>query len=143
MSFIDMAHSHVQRMLREGMELDTVVQDNDGDYPFRAGTAMYYVSVGNHGHMVKVWSHAVYGLKRSKAVLREVNSTNERLTHGRAYLQAGHLVVEALVPVQFLTPAYLAAVCEEVGRTADRVGQLLATVHNGTLCFADAIEAAG
>lgn len=143
MAYFDMAHSHVQRLLREGMELAEVVQDGDGDYPFRHGTAMYYLSVGASGHMAKIWSHAVYGLKRSKAVLREINSTNERMIHGRAFLQGGHLVVEAYVPIQCLPADYLAAVCEEIGRTADGVGQLLAAVHGGTMSIADEIDAVG
>ena len=135
-----MAHSHVQRMLREGMELDTVEQDSDGDYPFRHGTAMYYLSVGRGGHLLKIWSHAAYGVKPTKSVLREVNSTNEMLIHCRAYMTGETLVVEAFVPIESLIPGYLVAVCHEVGCTADRVGQLLAAVHGGHVAFEDETE---
>jgi hypothetical protein len=138
-----MAHSHVQRMLREAMELDEVKQDDDGDYPFRHGTAMYYLSVGRGGHLVRIWSYAVHGLKHKGPVLREVNEANEQLTHARAYLRAGTLVVEAIIPIQPLVPAYLAAVCEEVGETADRVGHLMAAVHGGVGAFDFESEDAG
>ncbi len=135
-----MAHSHVQRMLREGMELETVEQDRDGDYPFRHGTAMYYLSVGRGGHLLKIWSYAAYGVKPTKAVLREVNSTNEQLMHCRAYMSGESLVIEAFVPIESLVPGYLVAVCHEVGCTADRVGQLLAAVHGGHVAFEDETE---
>ena len=135
-----MAHSHVQRMLREGMELDEVSQDRDGDYPFRHGTAMYYLSVGRGGHLLRIWSAAAYGVKPTKPVLREVNSTNERLVHSRAYMSDETLMVEAIVPIEPLVPGYLVAVCHEVGCTADRVGQLLAAVHGGQVSFDEECE---
>jgi len=59
LSYTQMAHCHLQRMLREGMELAEVQQDSDGDYPLRHGTAVYYLSVGPGGHMVKIWSNVV------------------------------------------------------------------------------------
>ena len=124
------------------MELDEVRQDCDGDYPFRHGTAMYYLSVGRGGHLLKIWSHAAYGVKPTKPVLREVNSTNERLMHCRAYMSGETLMVEAFVPIEPLVPAYLTAVCHEVGCTADRVGQLLAAVHGGQVVYADESEEA-
>lgn len=142
MSYVQMAHSHVQRMLREGMELDEIRQDCDGDYPFRHGTAMYYLSVGRGGHMVKVWSSCVFGLKGTAAVLREINATNARLMHCRMFLSGTTLQVEAFVPIIGLVPAYLVAVCSEVGETADSVGQLMAAVHGGSVCFDDEVETA-
>ena len=42
MAFVDMAHSHVQRLLREACEVDEVKQDEDGDYAFRHGTAAWF-----------------------------------------------------------------------------------------------------
>jgi hypothetical protein len=130
-------------MLCEGMELEEVKQDCDGDYPFRHGTAVYYLSVGRGGHLVKIWSHAVYGLKDTAPVLREINETNERLMHCRAYLSGGHLVLEAVLPIEPLTPDYLVAVCHEIGETADRVGQLMAAVHGGIVALDLESEDAG
>jgi hypothetical protein len=135
-----MAHSHVQRMLREAFELDELEQDGDGDYPFRHGTAMYYLTVLRGGHLVKVWSYAVSGLRPTAPVLREVNDLNARLLHSRAFLCGGHLQLEAFLPIESLVPGYLAAVCLELGRAADEVGQLLAAVHGGQVCFAGETE---
>jgi hypothetical protein len=142
LSYTQMAHSHVQRMLREGMELEEVKQDCDGDYPFRHGTAMYFLSVGRDGHMVKIWSHAVFGLKATAPVLREINETNERLMHCRAYISGGLLVIEAVLPIEPLVPGYLVAVCTEVGEAADRIGHLMAAVHGGIVAADFESEAA-
>lgn len=85
-SYMAMAHSHVQRMLREGLELESIEKDCGGAYRFRHGAAVYYLSVGRGGHLLKIWSQAAYGVKPTKSVLREVNSANERLMHCRAYM---------------------------------------------------------
>lgn len=94
--------------------------------------------------LARIWSNAVYGVKEKGAVLREVNSTNQSLYHGRAFVQNSTLVIEAYLPIDPLEPAFLAAVCCEIGSTADRLGQLVATVHGGSVMFdGEDIEAAG
>lgn len=144
MAYEDMARSHVRQLLRDGMELDEVVMDADGDFPFRHGTAMYYVSTAFGGRMARIWSHAVHGVTTKGPVLREVNSANEALLHSRVFIHGSTLVVEAYLPVESLEPAYLAGVCVEIGRTADQIGQLVSTVHGGSVTFDTAdIEAAG
>jgi hypothetical protein len=135
-----MAHSHVQRMLREGMGIEDVLQDGDGDYPFRQGTALYYLSVGHGGHLLRIWSAAAYGVQPTKPVLREVNATNQGAMHCHAFMAGTTLMIEAFVPIESLMPAYLAAVCQEVGSTADHVGQLLAAVHGGQVACAEETE---
>ncbi len=142
MGYEEMAHSHVQRLLREGMGLDELVQDREGDYPFRHGTAMYYLSVVHGGHMVKIWSYCVFGLKATAPVLREINAANARLVHCRMFLCGSTLEVEAFLPIELLVPGYLVAVCAEVGETADSIGQLMAAVHGGSVCFDDEVETA-
>ena len=142
MSYLQMAHSHLQRMLREGMELEEIHQDCDGDYPFRHGTAAYYLSVTGGGHMVKIWSNVVLGLKGTVSVLREINATNEGLVHCRMFLAGTTLQIEAFLPIEPLVPGYLTAVCHELGETADNVGQLMAAVHGGCIAFDDEMEAA-
>ncbi len=43
--------------------------------------------------------------------------------------------MEAYLPIESLEPGYLAGVCFEVGRTADQLGQLVSTVHGGSVTF--------
>ena len=89
---------------------------------------------------IQIWSHAAFGVRPTKSVLREVNSTNELLMHARAYMMGETLVVEAFVPIESLIAGYLAAVCHELGCTADRVGSLLAAVHGGLVAYDDETE---
>ncbi len=144
MSYEDMARSHVECLLREGMGLEEVIRDPDGDFPFRRGTASYYLSVLPGGHTVRLWSYVVVGLRSTVAVLREVNTVNARLVHSRLYLDRDRLMLEAVLPVEPLQADYLLAVCFEIGEVADSVGQLMAAVHGGSVFFDDAeVETAG
>ena len=137
MAYVDMARSHGERLLREGFDLLDVARDADGDYPFRHGAAAYFVSVHATGRAVRIWSPAVRGIKATAAVLREVNATNARLVHARAYVESAALYVESILPVEELTEEYLVRACQEVGSTADRLGSLLAAVHGGCVWFAE------
>jgi hypothetical protein len=131
MAFVDMARSHVERMLREGMDLEQVVTDSDGDFPFRHRSAAYWLSLSPSGHMVRVWSRAVDGVRPTAALLREVNDLNTRLLHSRAYVERGAVWIEAALPVRPLEADYLAAVCYEIGDAADTIGPMIVAVHGG------------
>jgi hypothetical protein len=141
MAFVDMARSHVERMLREGFELERVVTDGDGDWPFRHRSAAYWLTLSPTGHLVRAWSRVVEGVKPTAGLLREVNDANSRLLHSRAYVERGVVWLEAVLPVQPLEADYLAAVCSEIGCTADALGPLLAAVHGGWVpCLDEDVE---
>ena len=131
LSYEDMARSHVKELVREAFELETVVVDPDGDLPFPCGTAMFYLSVVGEGRLLRVWSRAVAGIKVSKAVLEEVNEVNAGMTVARTWVTGSEVWVEGCLPVQTLRPCDVAALCHEVGTTADRMGSMLAAVFGG------------
>jgi len=135
MAYADLARSHVKECLREAFELSSLVVDDDGDLPFQAGTALYYVSVDPEGRRARVWSIAVRGVKVSAAVLRELNEASRALELSRVYAVSDGVVVEGTVTVDGLTATELRALCVEVGDTADRLGQLVATVHGGEVAL--------
>ena len=56
--------SHVERCLQDIWDTPDLVIDDDGDYPYRRGTAMCWVSPFD-GPVpgVRVFAHAAYGLK--------------------------------------------------------------------------------
>lgn len=137
MAYVDLARSHVKECLREAFELSNVNVDCDGDVPFVHGTAIYYVTVRTDGRRVKVWAHAVSGLKQTASLLREVNEVNMGLELSRAYLLRDLLVVEGVLPVEGLIPADLRDLCLEVGSTADDVGEMVSTVHGGIVARPD------
>lgn len=131
MAYADLARSHVKECLREAFELETVHADDDGDFPFPFGTAVFFVSVRQDGQQVKVWSPAVTGLKPTAAVLREVNEVNTHLEQGRAYLKHGQLMIEGVLAVDSLTPDLIRELAVVIGSTADSVGQMVSAVHGG------------
>lgn len=137
MALIDLARSHVKECLREAFELSQVVVDHDGDLPFRAGTAAYFVSVRPDGQKVRAWSMVVRGIKVNAAVLREINEVNAGLETCRMFAVNDRVIVEGILPVDGLTPETLQELCLEVGVTADQVGQMMAAVHGGQLWFDD------
>ena len=136
-----MARSHVKELVREAFELEEVVVDEDGDLPFPCGTAMFYASVVCGGRVLRVWSQAVGGLRVTKPVLREINEVNRGLIFARISATETAVWVEGRLPVETLRPHDVGFLCSEVGRTADRVGSMLAAVHGGRVAFPDAAEA--
>lgn len=143
LSYVDLARSHVKECLREAFCLEELVVDDDGDVPFVWGTALYFVTVSTDGQMVKVWAHAVLGLKVTPAVLREVNEVNRGLLLTRAYTRRKRLVVEGVLPVDGLTVDGLLELCREVGTTADEVGQMVSAVHGGEVLRPDGGQGRG
>lgn len=136
-----MARSHVKELVREAFELAEVVVDGDGDLPFPCGTAMFYISVVQDGRLVRVWSRAVSGVKVDKAVLREVDDMNGELVLARVFTSGASVMVEGCLPLEPLRAKDLAALCFEVGTTADKLGSMLAAVHGGSVAFPEGCDA--
>ena len=131
MSYLEMARSHVKELAREAFDLTEVVVDRDGDLPFPYGTAVLHISVVADGRLVRAWSRAVEGVAVTKPVLREVNDVNASLVLARTWVDGHAVMVEGCLPVEPLRARDLKALVHEVGRTADRLGTMLATVHGG------------
>ena len=137
MAYTDLARSHVRECVRDAFGLSELVEDADGDLPFRHGTAAYYVTLRKDGQRVKAWSWAVREVKATAPLLRELNEVNGELELARIFWRSRAVVVEGVLPVDDLTPERLRELCVEVGQTADRVGQVLAAVYGGEVAFAD------
>jgi hypothetical protein len=136
-AYVDMARSHVKQLAREALGLADVLEDCDGDLPFRHGTAAVFVTVRTDGQRFKVWSRAVSGLKPTVAVLREVNDANLSLETARVVVRGDGVFVEGVLPVESGTPAGFRALYDEVAGLADRLGSMLVAVHGGATWFSD------
>jgi len=132
-----MARSHVKALVREGMGLTELIEDHDGDLPFRRGSAAYFISTRLDGQKLKVWSCAVSDVKATVAVLREINDANLELESARVIARGDNVYVEGTLPVESTTAADLVALCHEVATTADDLGSMLAAVHGGTTWFSE------
>jgi hypothetical protein len=137
MAYVDLARSHVKELVRQGMGLTELVEDCDGDLPFRRGTAAYFISTRLDGAKLRVWSRAVGEIKPTVAVLREVNAANAGLETARVIVRSDDVYVEGVLPIDTCTAEQLADLCLEVGVSADELGSLIAAVHGGTTWFSD------
>jgi hypothetical protein len=124
--------SHVERCLQDEWGCCQVTVDEDGDYPFRAGTAACWVSVlETEPIMVRVSAQAAYGLRQSAKLLAELNAIQLSALSASIGLADDTVVVsQTLSPIGLSGPA-LAQAIHAVGGVASDVGLLLAGMFGG------------
>jgi len=128
--------SHVELLLQREWDVCRVLSDEDGDVPYRHGTAACYVSVLDlDPPMVRVFAHAAYGLKPTLKVLREINEIQGRSVSARVELRRDVVVVSQTFSPIGLTQPVLAQAMDAVGSVADDVGTLLAAMFDGATPF--------
>jgi hypothetical protein len=118
-----MLESHVRAYLKEIWQVDDVTADDDGDYCYRWGTAVCWVSPRSvDGFDVRVFGYAVQEVKPSAKLLAELNDLNQRLRHARVFVERGGRLPRAVAAVRHLHPVD-GAVAQPVGVAAQgRVG---------------------
>ena len=128
--------SHVELLLQEEWGACRVLSDEDGDFPFRHGTAACYVSVlDTEPPMVRVFAHAAYGLKPTLKVFRELNEIQHRTLTARVELRRDVVVVSQTLSPVGLTRPVLAQAMDAVATVADDIGTLLAVMFDGATPF--------
>ena len=128
--------SHVERCLQDIWDVHDLVIDDDGDYPYRHGTAMCWVSpFAGPVPGVRVFAHAAQQLKPSAKLLREVNDLNVRSVWARVAFQSGVVRVSAELHWAAVDRLALEQAARAVGEVADDIGALLATVYGGHTPF--------
>ncbi len=124
--------AHVLLCLQDVWEQCRVVTDDDGDAPFRTGTAACWVSVVDGDPLlVRVWAHAAFGLRPTPAVLREINDVNRRSRTAGVFWSDGVVVVQQVLHADGVDKATLGHACNAVSTVANDVGLMLAAVHGG------------
>ncbi|MHB8340642.1 MAG: T3SS (YopN, CesT) and YbjN peptide-binding chaperone 1 [Mycobacteriales bacterium] len=133
---LDLVHAYVTSLLREWFDLSEVVRDVDGDYPFRYGTATYYVRVlDQEPAVVRVFSVAVREVAVTADLLRELNDVNASIAFARVCVSGGLVWVEAELWADAMDAFALGMACERIGELADRIGPSLAAVYGGSTHF--------
>lgn len=128
--------SHVELLLQREWNLCRVAADDDGDFPFRRGTAACYVSVlGTDPPMVRVFAHAAFGVKPTLKLLREINDVQHRALSARVELCNDVVVVSQTLSPIGLTQPVLAQALDAVGTVADDIGPLFAAMFDGRTPF--------
>jgi hypothetical protein len=124
--------SHVERLLQDVWRVCRVESDDEGDYPFRDGTAAGWVSVlDSEPILVRIFAHAARGVKPSLKLLAELNEIQRRALSAAVMLHDDVVIVQQTIsPIELSAPA-LAQALQAVGGVADDIGILLASMFNG------------
>lgn len=136
MSELMWIRSHVELLLQREWDACRVTADGDGDFPFRSGTALCWVSVlETEPIMVRVFAHAAYGLKPTGKLLRELNEIEGRCLSAHVRLADETVVVSQTISPIGLTQPVLAQAMSAVSGVAADIGSLLAAMFGGSTPF--------
>ena len=124
--------SHVERCLEDYWGAYPLIVDDDGDYPFRCGTACCFVSiVYGDPHVIRVWAFAARVPRRSLKFLAELNEINQRARSLNVYWDGESVIVEQTIHAGGLSEETLKDACRSVGSASDDIGILLAAMFGG------------
>ena len=143
MSKTDMVRAYAESLLKQILNVDVVSRDQDGDYPVRYKSALYYVRVDAGSDdlpVVQVFAIALAQIARSQELFEELNTINSRLRLARIFWVADQVLIESEIVGEELSLAGFSTASEIVGGAADYYGPRLATKFGGQTAFADEEE---
>ena len=124
--------AYVEKILEEAWNQPRVTPDEDGDYPYRYGTAACYVRLVDGEPMtVCVTASAATNILRSAKLLAELNEFNMRARLVTSYWVDGCVVIDLGLQAEAVNAQTLTLACAEVGQVAHDVGPLLAAMFDG------------
>ena len=124
--------AYVEQLLAQTWEQCSVTTDDDGDYPYRFGTAACFVRVEEGPPLgVRVVALAAKDVRRTAKLLTELNELNAHARTVSTYWFAGAVYVDKAIDAGGVTADTLGQACVDVGAAADSVGTLLAGMFDG------------
>ncbi len=137
MAYDDLVRSHVERCLQDIWEAPGPQVDQDGDYPFRTESCVGWVRVEQQPPMlVRVFAHVAYDVKRSAALLQELNVLNVRSRLATVCWADRTVAVHCALPAEAVDRANLRLVLDTVSRVADDISELTVAVFGGRVPMA-------
>ncbi len=131
-----MLRSHVERCLQDIWDQHELVMDDDGDYPYRWGTAACWVHIeAGEPAMVRVFAQAATNVKRSPRLLAEINEVNTGTRGVKVVWADNAVVVSYALHALAVERAPLSHACTSVGVVADDIGGMVAAVFGGSTPF--------
>lgn len=131
-----MLRSHTERCLQDIWKQHELTTDDDGDFPYRYGTAACWVRVGTAPEQeVRVFAHAAFGVKRTARLLAELNDLNGRSRWVSVHLEGQAVVVSGALHWTAVNRPALDQLMRSAGTVADDVGTMIATVYGGSTPF--------
>lgn len=126
----------MERCLQDIWDTAELRTDDDGDYPYRYGTAACWVSLlPGPDPGVRVFAHAAVGLRPCAKLAREVNDLNDKATWVKVAHVEGLVWVAAVRHWSAVDRIALELAVSQVGAIADDIGVLLAGVYGGHTPF--------
>lgn len=136
MPVLEWFRAYVERLLAEAWDMERLTPDQDGDYPFRFGTAVCFVRIEQGPPLaIRVVAQAASGVRRSAKLLTELNELNASARSVSTYWFEGAVYVDRAVDAAGVNADTLLGACTEVGRAADNIGALIAGVYDGHTPF--------
>ena len=129
---------HVERSLRRDMGIPGRLEpDEDDDYTVFSEGAVVWVRpmLEQTPALARVWSLAASDVKKSAALLRELNDLNGGLEQVRCVLRGRSIAITAEVEIESISPGQMGRLVHHVGGTTRHVGELITTVHGGAFPF--------
>jgi hypothetical protein len=134
----DMVRAYVETLLERLTGQDRVESDNDGDYPVRFRSALYYVRlIGDVDPVLQVFATAVAGVEPTPALYERLNVINTNIRFARAFFVRGQVLVESDLVGQTVDKEEFEEACNAVATITDHYGPRLAEEFGGTTAFAD------
>ena len=131
-------HHHIQRLLQRDLGMPLAEADGDGDYGSIIDGHIVWVRplLGESPALVRVWTPAAHGVKRSAALLKEINELNTGLNQVRCFLVESDVMISAEMELESVEAGELGRLVTRVGETAEHIGELITTVFGGHPPFA-------
>jgi hypothetical protein len=129
---------HVEKSLRRDMKVQAVEADDDDDYGVACSGSIVWVRpmLDHEPPLLRVWTRAASGMKKSAALLREINDLNGGLEQVRCVLQGNNIAITAEVEIESIQPGLLGRLVHLVGGNATHIGELVTALHGGERPFA-------
>jgi hypothetical protein len=140
MAKAEMIRAYTETLLEQLIGVDKVRPDDDGDYPVRYNSALYYVRIVDRrpdNPVVQVFAIALAGVEPGGELYEALNGLNVQLNFARAFYVNHQVLIESEIPGDGLSAASFALSAEAVARAADRFGVELQGRFGGHTAFED------
>ena len=138
MARVEQIRPYVEKVLKEYAGTDTLIVDSDGDVPFRAGSAMYYVRmIDQDPPLVSLFARMVEKISKTPELLERLNEMNETIRFGRIFWAAETVIVATELVAETLDKEELENACSAIGSIADHFDTEIQQKFGGEVAFTD------
>jgi hypothetical protein len=131
----------VDDALRELLEVDEIIRDDDGDRPVRSGDSMVYLRVVTDPSYVAVFSPALLHVSRTPALVEAINDVNHSIRVARAFVTDTTVIFAAEVDDQPDIRASVISAFNAVSSLSNSYGAELQGRFGGHTFFAEPAQA--